>query len=110
MVDVLLIEGMSFVGVVRRLKFIGISLSMFSNKMPSINRMIAFYHIANYICIDRFFTVVTRINRRFTAPVKYTSKCLIRSSDTEILFEQKQFYKMMINYDVNDDRKLIKRK
>ena len=32
--DVLQIEGVPFIGVVRRLEFIGISLSMFSNKIP----------------------------------------------------------------------------
>ena len=54
MVDVLLIEGVSFIGVVRRLKFIGISLSMFPNKVLLIES-IAFSHIANYICTDKFF-------------------------------------------------------
>ena len=89
MVDVLLIEGASFVGVVRRLKFICISLSMFSNKIINkvINRIIAFSNIANYICIDKLFSLATQINRRFTAAVKYTSKFVSRSSDTEILFE-----------------------
>ena len=33
MVVVLLMEGVSFTGAVRRLKFIGISLLVFSNKM-----------------------------------------------------------------------------
>ena len=55
MVDVLLIEGVSSIGVVRRLKLIGISLSMFSKKMPLIESLL--------------------------------SHKLIRSSDTEILFE-----------------------
>ena len=32
--DVLQIEGVPFTGVVRRLEFIGVSLSMFSNKIP----------------------------------------------------------------------------
>ena len=32
--DVLQIEGVPFIVVVRRLEFIGISLSMFSNKIP----------------------------------------------------------------------------
>ena len=32
--DVLQIEGVPFIDVVRRLEFIGISLSMFSNKIP----------------------------------------------------------------------------
>ena len=84
MVDVLLIEGVSFMGVVRRLKFTGIFLSMFFN---AINRIVAFSHIASYICIDKFFTVATQINRRFTAAVRYTSKFVIRSSNTEILFK-----------------------
>ena len=41
MTDVLLTKGVSFTGVVRRLKFIGISLSMFSNKMILIESLLS---------------------------------------------------------------------
>ena len=41
MVDVLLIEVVSFIGVVRKLKLIGISLPMSYNKMPLIESLLS---------------------------------------------------------------------
>ena len=68
----LLIERVALTGVVRRLKFIGISLSMFSNKMPLIESLLS--RIQPTVCIDNCFTAGTQIKRSFTAAVKYTSE------------------------------------
>ena len=80
MVDVLLIEGVSFTCVVRRLKFIGISLSMFSNKMP---------------LIESFLSPIfpNMFNRSFTAAVKYTSEFVIKSSAQRFHFNKNNFIK-----------------
>ena len=86
MADVLLTEGVSFTGVVRKLKVTGISLSMFFNKMPLIESFLSSY-IVKHACIDNYFTIATQINRNFTAAVKCTSEFVIKSSDTEILFQ-----------------------
>ena len=57
-----LLQGVSFTDVARRMKFIGFSLSMFSNKMSLIEPL-------------------TQINRSFAAAVRYTSEFEYGSSN-----------------------------
>ena len=86
MVDLLLIEGVSFMGVVRRLKFIGISLSVRCNKISLIDLFFSPIAPAKWVCIDKCFTVAIQINKGFTTAVN-DCEYAVQVSDTEILFQ-----------------------
>ena len=80
-VYILLIERVCFTGVLKRLKFNGVSLSMFSNKM-SLKKDIknTFSRVAKYVCIDNCFTVTIQNNRSFTAAI-YDNEFVIKITD-----------------------------
>ena len=86
MVDLLLIEGVSFMGVVRRLKFIGISLSVRCNKISLIDLFFSPIAPAKCVCIDNCFAVAIQINKGFTTAVN-DCEYAVQVSDTEILFQ-----------------------